>query len=467
MNGSTIREKRKEKNISQSKLSDIIGVSQAQISKWELEKKDISKKRLEDILSKIDSLTEDEIRKINKKRIRHKGKTNRSYSYPKSKSDRCVRECDTSPEFQEYRLVNKWKKRETNNDLRAVSLFSGCGGMSLGFKLDGYNVLGYVEKEESFKKIYESNFQSTERIGSDIKDIRDKEISQWKDSVGDIDIVFGGPPCQGFSLAGKRDEEDPRNQLFREYARVVRELKPDVILMENVRLLTSMDAPDGRKVVDHIKEALSRSGYVSDFAEIDAQYYGVPQSRERVFFLGLRKDKGYSEDDISFPSRTHGATDSLFSQELKPVRTFKEATSDLESLESGEESGCDPWHFAVSHPPHVIKWLENVPEGRSAHENDDPELRPNSGYNTTYKRIRSDEPCSTISTNFGMISGSRNVHPRDTRSFTVREAMRVQTFPDDFKVFGNLSDVRNAIGNAVPPLLAYRFAKHINDNLLS
>lgn len=464
--GSIIRTERKKRGLSQSKLSDITEIDQAQISRWELKKDKIQKSRLDSIVEKIHSLTKKEVSNLKRKKTFHKGKVNhQSNSYPQSSNEKCVRDCGTRPRFPEYDIVNTNRSYETPSG-NAVALFAGCGGMSLGFKLANYNVLGYIEKESALQSIYEANFLGTEKLGGDIREISSKYIANWKEKVGHIDVVFGGPPCQGFSLAGKRDEDDPRNQLFREYARVVEILKPDILLMENVRLLTSMDAPDGRKVVEHIKEALLRAGYYSDFRELNAQHFGVPQSRERVFFLGVRCDSDRGQREISFPSRTHVDSGSLFVQNSKPLRTFAQATSDLESLESGERSECDPWHFAVSHPPHVIRWLKDVPEGASAHENEDPNLRPNSGYNTTYKRIRSDEPCSTIGTNFGMISGSRNVHPTDTRSFTIREAMRVQTFPDDFRIFGRLGDVRKGIGNAVPPLLAFKFANCIKNKYL-
>lgn len=463
MDGSVIREERKEKGLSQSKLSNLIDASQPQISRWELNKDEIPKNKLNDILNTIRSLTEKEIKKINDKK-KQESTAKRSYDYPKSKSEKCIRDCDTEPDLPEYDLLNE-NARKIENGPKAVALFAGCGGFTLGFKLSGYKVEGYVEKEDHFREIYESNFNDVDLLGKDIQSLKSNRVKSWSSDLGSIDIVFGGPPCQGFSLAGKRNEDDPRNQLFRDYARVVEILQPKVILMENVRLLTSMDAPDGRGVVDHIKQALRESGYMADFAELNAKHFGVPQSRERVFFIGIREDLGVK--DIEFPERTHGSAESLFTQELSRIRTFAEATSDLESLESGERSDCDPWHFAVSHPPHVIRWLKNVPEGHSAHENDDPDLRPNSGYNTTYKRIKSNEPCSTIGTNFGMISGSRNVHPEDTRSFTVREAMRVQTFPDDFKIFGRLTDVRDVIGNAVPPLLARIFGEHILNTYLS
>src|SRR4051812_14910211 len=120
----------------------------------------------------------------------------------------------------------------------------------------------------------------------------------------------------------------------------------------------------------------------------------------------------------------------MFSQ-LPPFRTFGDAVSDLAYLESGERSE-DPLHEAVRHPQHVIDWLWDVPQGKSAHDNEDAAKRPPSGYNTTYKRQVWDEPASTVQTTFGMISGCRNVHPIATRSLTVREAARIQSFPDSY-----------------------------------
>ena len=120
----------------------------------------------------------------------------------------------------------------------------------------------------------------------------------------------------------------------------------------------------------------------------------------------------------------------------------------------------------MSHPKHVIEWLWDVPEGASAHDNEDERLRPPSGYNTTYKRQVWFEPGATVQTTFGMISGCRNVHPLATRSLTVREAARLQTFPDSFKFVGSLQTVRTGIGNAVPPLLAYELGRHIRETYL-
>jgi DNA (cytosine-5)-methyltransferase 1 len=123
-------------------------------------------------------------------------------------------------------------------------------------------------------------------------------------------------------------------------------------------------------------------------------------------------------------------------------------------------------HWAVHHPQYIIDWLWDVPEGRSAHDNVDPAQRPPSGYNTTYKRQEWSEPASTVQTTFGMISGCRNVHPIATRSLTIREAARIQSFPDGFVFHGTAGAIRQGIGNAVPPLLASQIATHLRARVL-
>jgi DNA (cytosine-5)-methyltransferase 1 len=228
-----------------------------------------------------------------------------------------------------------------------------------------------------------------------------------------------------------------------------------------------MKFSDNSLVIDLLLKSFDEAGYNIDYKELNAQNYGVPQFRERVFFIGVLKDLGIKPN---FPVATHSnhiQSDLFFGTSIQKLRTFRDVCGQLESLESGEKSFNDIWHFAITHPKHVIEQLKDVPEGTSAHNNLNPALRPKSGYNTTYKRIYWDEPCSTISTTFAMISGSRNVHPTNTRSFTIREAMRVQTFPDDFKLLGTLGDIRTAIGNAVPPLFAKVLGEHIIANILN
>jgi DNA (cytosine-5)-methyltransferase 1 len=225
-----------------------------------------------------------------------------------------------------------------------------------------------------------------------------------------------------------------------------------------------MRAPNGEFVKYEIEREFERHGYAVRTFSINAKDFGIPQHRERLFFVAIRKELRI---EPTFPKGDHvdGLAADLFGR-IKPCRTFADACSDLPYLESGETTE-DRYHCAVAHPQHVIKWLWDVEEGRSAHENRDPTKRPPSGYNTTYKRRVWCEPGATVQTTFGMISGCRNVHPIATRSLTVREAARLQSIPDDFQ-FGSvaLGKVRLGIGNAVPPLLAYNIANHINSKVL-
>ncbi len=465
LSGTELRLLRQRRKISQAKLALLLEVPQAHLSQWELDKIPVSDGIVGRVHSLLGSLADGEVERLRKKRYqRHE------YVLGGNGAKRAVTHRKSANEANREYLGHLEKLEAGRHSIhadapRALALFAGCGGLSLGFSWAGFRVQGCVELQPDFRAIYKQNFPATRELGSDITRISDDEIAQWADSFGPIDVLFGGPPCQGFSLTGKRDKHDPRNQLFRHFVRVAKILRPKAVLLENVRLLTSMKSKDGNWVTDEISEGFREFNYEMVHKELDAQDYGVPQHRERVFFIGVRSDLGLRP---SLPAPTHGETShvDLFASGLHPLCTFRVATCDLDALESGEQSKRDPWHEAVAHPKHVIEWLHDVPEGASAHDNADPAMRPPSGYNTTYKRLCWDEPASTVSTTFGMISGCRNVHPTNTRSLTVREALRCQSFPDSFKLMGTLGAIRTSIGNAVPPLLGHALASHLKRILL-
>jgi DNA (cytosine-5)-methyltransferase 1 len=470
--GALIRSAREKRKLSQAKLSKLLGIRQYRLSAWELSKELPSPDDLTailDALSKVDGEIAAGNISLFKKRYKPKG-----FVLPHNSSAKSWEPSERrTPNLENpYRdLLDRLQNTPVVQPLAGIALFAGCGGMSMGFKWAGFNVVGHVEIDDAARKTYGLNFPSSVCLGTDICALTESEILEWPKRFGPIRILVGGPPCQGFSLAGKRDSHDPRNQLYGQFARVAGLLKPDVVLLENVRLMTSMRTPHGHDLPSSIVNAFEQIGYRMAYTPLNAQDFGVPQFRERVFFIGVRSDLRCSQD-IRFPEKTHGVLNGeqlLFSSSLNPVRTFRDATIDLQALESGEKCASDPLHFAVEHPAHVIQMLQEVPEGESAHNNPDPRLRPPSGYNTTYKRLRWEEPCSTIGTNFGMISGCRNVHPQDTRSLTVREALRCQSFPDTFKFDLEqitLGDVRRVIGNAVPPLLAHALAVHLRESFL-
>jgi len=453
---------RTKRGLSQFKLAKILDIPNTKLCSWEKGKSSPSEDEVQFIKKKLEGFD----RKIDRGAITLR----RLYQgRAKQQQPRYLTPDDwksISINYPDSYLVNKSIKKTKSKQKKhtAIALFAGCGGMSLGFKWADFNVVGFVELEESARHIYKQNFSDSVELGTDVLKLTDKEILSWKKRFGEIDVLCGGPPCQGFSLVGKRDENDYRNQLYKEYQRIAELIRPKAFVLENVRLLTSMKDSDGKYVVEKIVRGFELIGYSVYYGILNAVDYGVPQSRERVVFIGVDKKLGIHP---SLPEPSHTSPEdanALFKGKRR--LTFKDACADLKKLEAGKQSKEDPLHWTINHPEHVLEWLRLTPEGKSAHENDDPKMRPPSGYNTTYKRLKWDEPSSTISTNFNMISGSRNVHPTSTRSLTIREAMRCQSFPDDFQIIGNWGDARTAIGNAVPPLLAESLAAHIKNIIL-
>lgn len=462
LTGSALRNQRERLSLSQAKLAELTGVSQHLLSAYELGKAQLQPAVLDLVCEALG-----ETRSVDAVVRRRKRYQAREFAKAKHAQDRVKRAAPTQGNT-EYRGVldslMQDSQRQFPRTRTAVSLFAGCGGFSLGVAAAGFRVLGFVEIEAALRQIYKANFPNALELGQDITQVSEDALSEARESLEEVDLIVGGPPCQGFSLSGKRRTDDPRNELFRHYLRFVDALRPKVAVMENVRLLTSMKNASGGLVKNEILSAFHAHGYKAGLFEVNAKDFGVPQHRERVLFIAVREDLHI---DPSIPPRTHGTgSASLFGTECKPFRSFADACSDLAYLESGEHSPADRLHWAVHHPQYVIDWLWDVPEGRSAHDNADPAKRPPSGYNTTYKRQEWHEPASTVQTTFGMISGCRNVHPIATRSLTIREAARIQSFPDEFVFDGNAGAVRQGIGNAVPPLLASQIAAHLRARVL-
>ncbi|WP_110975931.1 DNA (cytosine-5-)-methyltransferase [Acinetobacter sp. WCHAc060042] len=449
--GQQLRDFRQTQKVSQAKLAKETLIVQAKISVFELGKGELSAGEKELILNFFSNSGKVEKVAKAKKKITKES----SFSINPLDVDRRRKKYTLSKKTEKYvkDLDNIYDKHiNSKKDLKAISLFSGCGGLCLGFSAAGVRIAGFIEKDKHISQIYRDNFSSTPQLANDITSLSHKDIEQYKDSIGEIDIVIGGPPCQGFSLSGKRDKSDARNKLFENYLDFVTVFKPKIALLENVQLLTSMKDENGNHIKDLIIKKFQDLNYKITYFDVNAKDYGVPQSRARVFFLAIRND---IQSELGFPDAEGNNL------------TFGDACSDLEYLESGESSNIDRLHFAVNHPAHVLEWLWNVPEGNSAHDNTDEYLRPPSGYNTTYKRQVWNEEGSTVQTTFGMISGCRNVHPVATRSLTIREAARIQSFPDKFVFNGKVGTVRTAIGNAVPPLLSYKIAKYLTNILKS
>jgi len=452
-----IRKMREDLHVSQAQFSEILGIPQYRLSGIELKKDIPTEEEIVKISIVIERIISGDIKLRKKKRIsREIFDTSIVNSNPR-------RSYIKTPRNDEYlhllsELESKFLKNKGNGP-KAISFFAGCGGLCYGMVAAGFNIVASNELVDEYREIYKLNFPQANFLSNDIKKITDEEIDNLLKVHPNIELFAGGPPCQGFSLAGKRDVDDQRNTLFQYYLRIANKVRPKIILMENVRLLTSMKNSEGKLVKDEIIKTFEQIGYKGRFYIVNASDYTVAQNRERILFIGVRDD---IKQAPSILEPICGTKNNLFTQSM-PKFTFGDAVSDLEYIESGEFSINDKYHKSTNHPEHVIRWLYNVPQGKSAHDNANPSLRPPSGYNTTYKRQVWNEPGCTVTTNFNMISGGNNVHPIATRALTIREALRLQSFPDSFKLTGKEGIIRTVIGNAVPPLLAYNIARYLKD----
>ncbi len=321
--------------------------------------------------------------------------------------------------------------------LRYIDLFSGAGGFSLGFDNKGFQNVFSIDIEPSFCETYKHNFPEHQLIEKDICDLSDSEIKYLKE-FDDIDVVIGGPPCQGFSIAGnigRKFLDDPRNRLYKEFVRVVKVIKPKFFVMENVARLYTHKKGETRKEILRDFEEL---GYKVDCKILNSADFGVPQFRKRAIFIGSA-----SNQKIEFPIK-----------EVEKYISVKEALSTYPKLESGEES-CVPNHIAMSHSEQMLTKMSYVTDGGD--RNDIPlELRPKSGDIRKYIKYASDKPAVCVTGDMRKI-----FHYEQNRALTVRELAKLQSFPDDFVFKGKRISQQQQVGNSVPPKMAEAIAKTI------
>jgi DNA (cytosine-5)-methyltransferase 1 len=377
--------------------------------------------------------------------------------------------------------------------LKTIDLFAGCGGLATGFEmasLPGGRRFQCVGAIDSWQAACDA-FSLNHPVAATCAGVSDETVGAILEKVGDVDVIAGGPPCQGFSTSGKRALDDPRNGLVKAYFSAVALAKPKVFLMENVSGFTTFQ--DGA-IMREVLELARQLGYRPFPGIVLASLCGVPQRRRRFILVGIR------EGSFEFPNqKSLGARhvdDTLFGVEDEDRDedslvvdqraadgveqwTFNAATSDLPPIEAGGEAtsyltapqnAYQAWarldapqtladHVACSHRDYFVEMMSYIPQGRSAM---DPEiqatmpekLRPKSGFPNSYARIRGDEPSPTITRNFTTPSSANCIHPSFNRSLTLREGARCQSFPDRYRFAGSHGDRRLMIGNAVPPLLA-------------
>lgn len=326
---------------------------------------------------------------------------------------------DISKEWQR----DGWRNPEDRNGLNFIDLFSGAGGLSCGLVMAGFTPVGSVEIMEQAVATYKYNFVDKKGFKENVetRDIRDKNIKKaLYDSIKNtkVDVIVGGFPCQGFSMAGNRIVTDNRNTLYLDMLEIVNHIRPEVVVMENVPGLRSML---GGKVEEKIINDFEKIGYKINVTILNAADYYTPQTRRRVIFIGNRIGKtNYHPKPLLTPNKYITTKDSIY---------------DLIDKKS------DPLfnHIPTKHSKQMAKKLKAVPEGQSLYKN----------YSDSWKKCPWDKPSCTIKENHGGV----NIHPILPRVLTAREMARLQSFPDDFVFQGSKKWQLTQIGNAVPCLL--------------
>ena len=330
--------------------------------------------------------------------------------------------------------------------LTAVDLFCGAGGLSLGLESAGVQVICGVDNWSAATKTYSANFRHP-TLAADVSDLGASHILEFAGAVGrHVDLVVGGPPCQGFSIQRIGPDGDRRNNLVLEFARIVLEFRPRMFLMENVPGLLGKR---GRPVVEAFELKLSAAGYRVRSTLLNACEYGVPQSRRRVIICGWPK----GEREFDFPPPTHSNADYL---------TVWDAIGDL-APPPGDCTALpgDPLHRRTRLSPLNLRRLEHIPPGGgmqdlplhlrvACHRRGPGRI----GHRFVYGRLAPDQPSATITARFDSFTRGKFGHPYETRNITLREGARLQSFPDTFKFIGNQEPIAALIGNAVPPALA-------------
>lgn len=371
----------------------------------------------------------------------------------------------------------------------AIDLFCGAGGLSYGLERAGFNVALGLDFDKHVVETYRANHDGR-LLHADVKEINGKDLLE-EAGVPEVDLLAGGPSCQGFSTHGKRLADDPRNFLYQEFMRLVADIQPATVLMENVKgLLIARKGAYKEEVLDSFRSL----GYHVSGQVLLAADYGVPQLRERVFFVATKLGS-----DLVLPSPTHGSPDALPVQagQLEPHVTLDQAIGDLPQI--GDSSRIDPLpytdstscdyqrvmrkgsdkiHNHVSRPLSALarSVVEQLGPGQGLRAIPPERLPPRfqrmrristgelrRDCTTLYHRLSPDRPSYTITCNFTNVSAGAFAHPYELRAITAREAARLQSFPDSFRFLGHA--IPHQIGNAVPTLLAEAVGRSIFNHL--
>ncbi|MDM5360422.1 DNA (cytosine-5-)-methyltransferase [Peribacillus sp. ACCC06369] len=379
----------------------------------------------------------------------------------------------------EYKWLCQDMVVKNSNKLNVLDLFSGAGGFSEGFKEEGFNIVAAVEFDSQIAQTYLYNNPETFVFNEDITQLKTNDIKKiFSNKSLNCDVIIGGPPCQGFSMAGNRIRnqqkliEDPRNELFKEFYRMVKDFRPKVFIFENVEGILNFS--EGR-FKEAIFDLFRELGYHVSARILNAADYGVPQLRKRAIFIGNRLGLN---SDLFFPESTHA---------VETYVSVWDAISDLPPLESGqgiEETTLDSEaqnfyqmlmrnssgklfnHISSVHKISTIEKMKMIKPGMT--QKDLPEeFQTRSVHSGAYGRMEKEHPSYTLTTRLNTPSVGRIIHPEQHRTITPREASRLQSFKDKYRFLGDVTSIGKQIGNAVPPLMSQAIAKSVVDILTS
>ena len=350
------------------------------------------------------------------------------------------------------------------DNIKVLDLFCGCGGMSWGLNKAGFEVVAGIDVWDVALQTYGLNHPKSKAINIDLTNSSPQEILKDNNiNPSEIDVITGGPPCQGFSKntpATWRFLEDPRNQLYKEYLKFVDYIRPKVVIIENVAEI--YNAFEGHVRTEIINQ-LSAMGYTVETKIIHMERYGIPQRRRRCFFLASRIGRPW------------------FPQESNKIVTAWEAISDLPVVNQGE--GFDGMEYTI--PPqnsyqvkmrlssadvfnHIANKMTAIQTERISSigpgqglKDIPPNLQVKGGYSGAYGRLDFTSPAPTITRWVFHVGSGRFAHPRENRGLTMREAARLQSFSDDFHFSGTRTEQAGQIGNAVPPLFMEKLGNEI------
>lgn len=348
-----------------------------------------------------------------------------------------------------------------DTDYKAVSLFAGAGGCSLGFSQYGVNILAAYDVCKEAVETYNYNFEGQK---GHIEDLSECDFRSIRESLGlqrgQLDLIIGGPPCQGFTTAGRRSEDDSRNQLLTNYVTALQEFFPRWFMMENVEgILTTTN---GDFLVNCIQGMIS-SGYTVYMKKVYMQEFGIPQRRKRVIIVGNREGKSFE-----FPKPITLASGRIY---RNGTETLRDAIADLEGIDIPEinhirktDKGIQYERICALREGQTMKDLPKELQHKSFAKRaarrvcDGMPSEKRGGSPSGMKRLVYDEPSLTITGS----ATSEFIHPTQDRMLTVRECARIQTFPDEYRFFGSDSQQMQQIGNAIPPLFANQMAAQIH-----